>query len=57
MSGATAFLTYLWHYVFARTIYDHVIRPLLHGHASGAVVLVCVVLVAFALGRLMKKRA
>ena len=57
MSAATAFLTYLWHYVFARTIYDHVIRPLLHGHASGAVVLVCVVVVAFGLGRLMKKRA
>jgi hypothetical protein len=57
MSAATAFLTYLWHYVVARAIYDQVIRPLVHGHPGAAVVLVCVAVVAFALGRLTRRRA
>jgi hypothetical protein len=57
MSAATAFLTYLWHYLVARVIYDQVIRPLVHGHPGGAVALVCVAVVAFALGRLTRRRA
>ena len=57
MSAATAFLIYLWHYIVARAIYDHVVRPLVHGHAAGAVAFVCVAVLAFALGRVTRSRA
>ena len=57
MSDAAAFLTYLWHYVVARTIYDDLMRPLLHGHGSGAVALACIAVASFALGRLTRRRA
>jgi uncharacterized membrane protein YccC len=30
MSEGVALLTYLWHYVLARLLYDEVLRPLLH---------------------------
>jgi hypothetical protein len=56
MSGATMFLTYLWHYLIARTLYDQVLRPLIHGRASAAVVLVLVA-GAFALGRITRRHA
>jgi hypothetical protein len=56
MSGATAFLSYLWHYLIARTVYDQVLRPLIHGHASLAVVL-GLAAAAFVLGRLTRRRA
>ena len=35
-AGATAFLTYLWHYVLARLLYDGVVRPLILGAALAA---------------------
>jgi hypothetical protein len=57
MSAATAFLSYLWHYIVARAIYDQVVRPLVHGHPGGAVALVCLAVVAFALGRMTRRRA
>jgi hypothetical protein len=57
MSAATVFLSYLWHYVVARAIYDQVVRPLVHGHPGGAVALVCLAVVAFALGRVSRRRA
>ena len=57
MTLATAFLTYLWHYLFARTIYDQLLRPLLHGHAPAALAIALVALVAFALGRMTRRRA
>ncbi len=28
---ASAWLTYLWHYMLARLLYDELVRPLLHG--------------------------
>jgi hypothetical protein len=32
MSGpSTAFVTYLWHYVVARLLYDDLVRPLMGG--------------------------
>lgn len=46
-----ALLTYLWHYLFARLLYDHLVRPVAHGDASGLVLLVGVALIAFLLGR------
>lgn len=56
MSPATAFLTYLWHYLVARAIYDQVLRPLIHGRASAGLVL-ALVGAAFMLGRLTRRRA
>jgi len=35
---AITFITYLWHYVVARLVYDQVLRPLIHGHLSTALV-------------------
>jgi hypothetical protein len=57
MSAAAAFLTYLWHYLVARMLYDDLLRPLLRGHGTDALVFVCVVIAAFALGRLTRRRA
>jgi hypothetical protein len=56
MSVATAFLTYVWHYLIARTLYDQVLRPLLHGRAS-AVLVAALVAAAFVLGRITRRRA
>jgi hypothetical protein len=50
---ATAFVTYLWHYVLARAFYD----DLLHRHASSALVVAAVAVAAFALGRRTRRRA
>ena len=50
LAGVT-FITYLWHYLAARTLYDHVIRPLLHGDASGALLVGVVGVAGFVLGR------
>ena len=36
---ATAFVTYLWHYLAARLVYDELVRPLAHGHVPSALVL------------------
>jgi len=36
---AVALLTYVWHYMLARVLYDELVRPALHGHV-GAVALV-----------------
>ena len=29
---ASMFITYLWHYLVARVIYDEFLRPATHGH-------------------------
>jgi len=52
MTAAVALLTYLWHYLTARTIYDDLVRPLAHGNLSVAVLVACVGAVGFAAGRL-----
>jgi uncharacterized membrane protein (DUF485 family) len=36
MSAAAMFVTYLCHYLVARLMYDDLVRPLAHGHASVA---------------------
>jgi hypothetical protein len=49
---ATAFVTFLWHYVAARLIYDDLVRPLTRGQIPSALVLVAIAAgVAFAVGR------
>lgn len=55
MSAATTFVTYVWHYLIARTLYDQVLRPLIHGRACAVLVLVLVA-AAFAVGRFTRRR-
>lgn len=51
MTGsAVIFITYLWHYLTARLVYDQVLRPLIHGHPQGALLLCGVAIASFALG-------
>jgi MYXO-CTERM domain-containing protein len=47
MTPATAFLTYLWHYMAARFLYDEVVRR----HVAGALLLAAVAVVGFGLRR------
>ena len=47
MTPATVFLTYLWHYMASRLIYDEVIRR----HVAAALLLAAVAAVGFALWR------
>jgi hypothetical protein len=58
MSGpASAFVTYLWHYVVARLLYDDLVRPLTGGRhlalvaVVGIAVAVVVVLLRLSLRR------
>ena len=44
---ATAFLTYLWHYMLARLLYDEIVRRILHGLTPA--VWLAVVVAAFVL--------
>jgi hypothetical protein len=54
---AVSLLTYLWHYLVARLIYDQLIRPALDGDAARLAVLACVAAIAFAVGRRVRRRA
>jgi hypothetical protein len=54
---ATTFVTYLWHYMTARLIYDEFLRPLTKGHTRAVIPIVVVALLAFAAGRLTGRRA
>ena len=53
---STTFLTYVWHYVVARTLYDELLRPLARGDVSLLLVLAGVVAVAFCVGWGAKRR-
>ncbi len=54
----SAFVTYLWHYVLARLLYDELVRPLSRGHVPPTVVLVAIAAaVAFGLRRRSGRRA
>ncbi|HYB26878.1 MAG TPA: hypothetical protein VEF89_09720 [Solirubrobacteraceae bacterium] len=46
-TSASAFLTYLWHYMLARVIYDELVR----GHVPATVLPVAVAVVGFVLRR------
>jgi peptidoglycan/LPS O-acetylase OafA/YrhL len=57
-AGALSFVTYLWHYLVARLLYDQVVRPLVHGRVS-ALLTICAVgggafLIGWASGRLRR---
>jgi hypothetical protein len=54
---AVSLLTYVWHYVVARMLYDQLVRPLARGDASALALLVCVALGSFLLGRRVRRRA
>jgi hypothetical protein len=45
------FITYLWHYLAARAIYDEVVRPLTRGHPASLLLLVLISAAGFYLGR------
>ena len=54
-SGVTL-ITYLWHYLLARTVYDQMLRPLIHGHPGSALPICCVAIAGFAVGRWSGRR-
>jgi len=55
---ASAFLTYLWHYMLARLLYDDLVRPVSRGHVPTTLVVVAIAAaVAFGLGRRSGRRA
>lgn len=37
--SASILITYVWHYLVARVVYDEVLRPLIRGHPAGALVI------------------
>jgi hypothetical protein len=45
------FVTYVWHYLLARLLYDDLLRPLAHGRVPPALLLAAVAGVAFGVGR------
>jgi hypothetical protein len=48
---AVTFVTYLWHYLVARLIYDDLARPLIRGWGASVLIVVgCVGAVAYVLG-------
>lgn len=53
---ASSFLTYLWHYMLARLLYDELVRPLAHGRVSTGLVLAVVAIAGFALTRRAGRR-
>jgi hypothetical protein len=50
------FVTYLWHYLAARAIYDDLLRPVTHGHPAPLLAVVLIGVVGFVLGRRSVKR-
>ena len=49
-------VTYLWHYLIARLLFDQLVRPLERGDGSGLVLVACVAGVGFLLGRMTARR-
>jgi hypothetical protein len=50
-------LTYVWHYLFARMLYDHLLRPLGRGDLAELLLLAGTAALAYLLGRRMGRRA
>jgi hypothetical protein len=44
-------VTYVWHYVLARMLYDQLARPLLRGRMSELLLVLAVAVTAFLVGR------
>ena len=53
---ASAFPTYLWHYMLARLLYDELVRPLAHGRVSTALLIAVVAVLGFAAARAVGRR-
>lgn len=53
---SAVFITYLWHYLAARVIYEDLLRPLGHGDPAPLLTVGLVAVVAFTLGRLSVTR-
>ena len=56
MTSAVTFITYLWHYLLGRLVYDQMLRPLIHGHPWSALAVCCVAIGGFAVGRWSARR-
>ena len=54
---SAVFITYLWHYLAARAIYDEALRPLTRGHPGSWLLLGLLIAGAFLLGRLSARRS
>ena len=50
-ADAVALITYVWHYLVARVVYDELVRPLSHGRVSVGLLICGVAAAAFFLGR------
>lgn len=48
---SSMFISYLWHYIAARAIYDELLRPAMRGHPGVLIVLGLLMVGAFVLGR------
>jgi hypothetical protein len=55
MSIATTLFTYLWHYLFARLLYDDLVRPLAGGRLLALVPLAAIVAVALLVLRSLRR--
>lgn len=56
-SAGVSLLTYVWHYLVARMLYDELVRPLARGDVTVLLLLTCVAAAGFALGRWARRRA
>jgi hypothetical protein len=56
-SCAVTLLTYVWHYVVARLLYDDLVRPLISGSASaGVFALGCLLVIGLTALALVRRR-
>jgi hypothetical protein len=54
--AAITLLIYVWHYLVARLAYDHLLRPLIHGHVTGMPLICGVAAAGFVIGRWSGRR-
>jgi hypothetical protein len=52
----TGFLTYVWHYMLARLLYDELVRPLVRGHTGLALAVLALAGAVLLLGRVTRRR-
>jgi hypothetical protein len=57
MSSASTLITYVWHYLVVRLVYDQLLRPLIRGHVPVSLLLCGAVLAAFVVARSRTRRA
>jgi hypothetical protein len=54
---ATTFVTYLWHYVVSRLLYDDLVHPLVGGVGAPLLILVALAAAAVAALRIRRRRS